>query len=203
MRTKLISVLIVFVAVAAVVGYFGGCAESGKKVEYYSVSSEPFGGKGKIYEDILTISVADGRDSTAVLDGYRYFTLSILPGKTSSSPDSVHSEGDSTVCDFYIRGWSDESRTQCLGAVQVFNPYQMLVAATASNADSATKSVIFASDQYSVSGVSAISDSTLLNDLKNHSVPELWPFVDVLAYDADTKTGKSAYYKIKLIGYND
>jgi len=165
-----------------------------------------FGGRGGEYEETLTITAAGGRDSTAVTPGSRHMTLSVLPGYTTSDPDSFSANKDSSDVDVYIRGWADKQRTHCMGSIQLFDPFQLQMAATIGNSDSATKTVSMIGNLYAAETAGTGSwDSTRvhLTRISNLQTTELWPWVDVMILDNDTLTGKNSAYKIKLFGYND
>ena len=159
-------------------------------------------GEYDIHVDTLTVSAAAERDSTSVWKGVTGLTISVLPGLTSTDPDSFSQSRDSTDVDIYVRGWTDGNRGLCMGQIQLWDPFDLQILATPAKADSATKSVSFTSNLYTLAAGTGSWDSSRveLTVLENQGqVPETWPFYDILIV-GDTNVGNNSAYKIQATG---
>ena len=165
----------------------------------------------KTYFDTLTITVADGRDSTAIWPVHKNMTLTLVPGITTTDPDSfvanvAATSDDSTIVDIIVRYWNDKSRTVCMGNRVLIDEFQMKIAAVTTNFDSAT--VAFGLVNPNVTALTAGTgswDSTLiyLNTLRDYGYHQATaPYFDILAYDDGTETAKGAAYKVQIT-YSD
>lgn len=126
-------------------------------------------------EELLTVTTS-GKDSTKVYQGAPYMVMSVIPGYTSSTPDSFYTDRDSTQVGITLRVWTDKARSQLIRNLSLFGgTFKMQVAATTANYDSA-------------STVIASPDSNFI------------PYYDVL-FTGKTTTGNGAKYIMKMFKY--
>jgi hypothetical protein len=169
------------------------------------VEKEPY----SIREDILTIVLAGSRDSTSVWPCDREVTIAILPGKTSTTPDSFAASRDSVKACIIARGWAGKNREHCLGQVCLWSPWNVSGGSRSdgSNADSMYTVLDFQKKTlYALRSTGTgdwDSSRYELNDLKNLQSPYMWPYIDIAVYDSSGHlAGKNTSYKVRYIGYS-
>jgi|GEM_PF-6706097 len=160
----------------------------------------------KYWTQLLTLrNSTNTRDSTAVHPSHRYMTVSILPGKTTSTPDSFHSNKDSTQIDVFVRFWNDRSRNNISSVIKLVDAMScqsVKYTTTSTNADSMNFPVNFTNvAATTITAGTGTWDSTRidLTDIRNNlRIKALAPYFDVVIFDADTKVGKAAKYIVQV-----
>lgn len=207
-KERFIPLFIVAALFAAIIGKWGFDTVNPylPKINTAAVGGAYWGGDEKTgistWSQLLTLrNSTNTRDSTAVHPSHRYMTVSILPGKTTTTPDSFHSNKDSTQVDVYIRFYNDRTRNNISSSIKLFDA--MCCQTTKStNSDSMNYPINFTnvtSTAYTAGTGSWDSTRIDLADLRNMMrIKSLAPYFDVVLEDADTKVGKGSKYIVQV-----
>jgi len=155
------------------------------------------------WNDTLTV-ISTSRDSSACHVTHKNMTVSIFPGYTTSTPDSFNTaNGDSTGVDVFVRFYADKQREHMVGRVQLFNPFQMVIAPTTTNFDSASVAVsLFNPTATAITAGAGDWDSTMvyLNDIVDYQKAKAYAkYYDILLDDATDETCPYTGSRYKVI----